>query len=147
MWGNSMNCKNAIIWRIANKECDKITRKIILYFQKMTDCLMSGDDSGLKNTWDEICVQVQGEKFISWDIYFQEIHSRVQYEVEKLGIVIKQAIWLQTEEGIEWEDGEEEDYNQLAICENDIVEYIVNEFVLAAAVNYNNTRIENFIWG
>lgn len=142
-----MNYKDAIIWKIADKECNKITRKVILSFQKMIDCLISGDDSGLKNTWDEICVQAQGEKFISWGIYLQEIESRVQCEVEKLDIVIKQAIWLQTREGTEWEYDGEEDYNQLAICESDIVEYIVREFVLSAAARYSNKGIENFIWG
>ena len=142
-----MNYKDKIIWKVADKECNKITRKIILYYQKRTDCLMSGDDSALKNTWDEICGQVQKEESIYWNVYLQDIYSRVKYEVEKLYIIMKQAIWIQTKEGIEWEDNEEEDYDQLSMCENDIIEYLVRDFILSTAGNYTNMRIANYIWG
>lgn len=35
---------------------------------------MSGD-SGLRNVWEEVCVQMQGEKSFYWSLYEQHIYS------------------------------------------------------------------------
>lgn len=138
-----MKYKDEIICKIGEKECDKISKNVILHFQNMTDCLMSGDDSYLKNTWDEICFQVQQEESFCWKLYLQEIESRVNYEVKKLDIAIKEAIWLQTKEGIEWEeDDEEKDCKQLPICNEDIIRYIVTNFVLLSASKYDYSKEE-----
>ena len=45
--------------QLARRLCRKISIKVVRSFQKM-HVMMSGDDTPLKNTWDEICVQVQG---------------------------------------------------------------------------------------
>lgn len=71
----------------------------------------------------------------------------IQREVEHLNIATKQAIWLQTEEGIDWENTIEEDEEQdeIAYCEDDIIEYILSEYVLSAAEDWTNKRIEKYI--
>ena len=65
-----------ILAEIARKACERISRKVILAIQKMTEGRLSGDDSGLKNLWDEVCCQVAmssrkgaragGEKGATW---------------------------------------------------------------------------------
>jgi hypothetical protein len=106
--------------------------------------MQSGDDTPLKNVWEEICVQVQGEESIMWDAYTDTTASLIQNEVKRLDIQTKQVIWLQTEEGIDWE----EDYknqNAPVYCEDDIAEYILQRFVLSVATNWTNKRIEKYL--
>lgn len=46
--------------------------------------LLSGDDSGLKNTWEEICVHVQGQESFHWEAYKDTIKGLAESELEKL---------------------------------------------------------------
>lgn len=141
-----MRYKDEIIREIAEIESKKIVRKIILFCQKNTQNLLSDEDSGLKNIWDEICVQMQYQESTFWEWYLIFIESYIMEEVKKLNIVIKKTIWLQTMEGIEWEDDEDEeiDHSRVSIDENDIVQYISRN-VLSAACDYTNARIEKYL--
>jgi hypothetical protein len=49
--------KDQIIEVFADNQCKQITRRVISQLMKCTD-LLSGDDTILTNTWDEICVQL-----------------------------------------------------------------------------------------
>jgi hypothetical protein len=60
--------KTGIVRAVAQKAAQRIAHKVIAELQLMTDKL-SGDDSELETTWDEICVQVQGEESIFWECY------------------------------------------------------------------------------
>jgi len=39
-----MNYKDRIIEKIADKACNSISSRIVRSLQKMTDCMLSGDD-------------------------------------------------------------------------------------------------------
>lgn len=42
---------------------EDLVRQTIKSLEEMCgDCLLSGEDSGLKNVWEEVCVQVQDEE-------------------------------------------------------------------------------------
>ena len=49
--------ESVIVRDLARQVCRRVTQRTIDSLIKMKICL-SGDDSELKNTWDEICVQV-----------------------------------------------------------------------------------------
>jgi len=104
-----MDYKDEIITEISDIESKRISHKVIRDLQKMKECMLSGVDTILKNVWDEVCVQVQDEESWEWDSYLDMISSIIRYEVRKLNMVTKKAIWLQTEEGFEWERHHEED--------------------------------------
>lgn len=70
-----MNPRDRIISRLADLECKRLSRKVIRGLQKMTEGMQSGDDSVLANVWDEVCVQVQGQEFVMWDVYLDTISS------------------------------------------------------------------------
>jgi len=136
--------RDKIIKEIAQDHCRKISGKVIRKFKKMKEGMQSGDDTPLKNIWDEICVQVQGEESVFYDIYQYMIRSSIQYEVENLKDEIKQAIWLQTDRGFEWEYGDES-HAEATCCEEDITDHIFYKFVLSAAGDWTNKRIEKFL--
>ncbi len=138
-----MNYRDKIICDFAEAACNRISRKVIRSLTRMTNGMQSGDDTPLKNIWDEICVQAQDQDSVMWDAYSDTIHSLVLEEVTKLDTATKQAIWLQTDAGIDW-SVDNEDHEVPSNCE-EIAQYTLDTFVLAAAGNWTNKRIERYL--
>jgi hypothetical protein len=139
-----MDYKDEIISEISVIESKKISNKVIRNLQKLKDCMLSGDDTILKNVWDEVCVQVQYEESWAWDAYIDTIRSMIKYEVEQLSNAIKKAIWIQTEEGFDWVINNEED-ESIVFSVEDIIEYILHNYVLSEAADWTNKRIEKYL--
>jgi len=149
-----MNYKAKIIRHVSHKACEEISAKVVKILRKMTEGMQSGDDTPLKNIWDEVCVQVQDEYSVMWDYYLETISSMIEKEVCMLDDLVIGAIWLQTDEGDDWadeiqdriHDGEIHEYDQESVDYNldDINEYILNEYVLITASEWTNKRIDKF---
>jgi len=119
---------------------------------------LSGDDSPLENTWDEICVQRQSEDSFCWDVYEQTIRATIRYDIESLPGHEPQAIWLQTDQGIDWtfdfdnEDEEQapivdfdnEDKKQAPIDYDEIEDYLL-QYILQSAESWSNARIREYL--
>jgi hypothetical protein len=131
----------------ATKTCKKISTHVIRTLQKTTEG-MQNVDSPLKNLWDEICVQVQGQESVMWDAYLLTIGKLILRELNSIDRNIKESIWLQTQQGMDWEDeNEDKDYEEqepMGVNDDDIVEYILQEFVLAKAADWENKRIQEY---
>ena len=140
-----MNHQDAVIKGISDISCTKISGKVIRYFQKMKEGLQSGADTTLKNVWDEICVQVVGEESYCFSSYIDTARRYIHIEIEKLDERIKQAIWIQTDQYLDSEEDDEK-YDPSIYCEDDVIEYILNDFVLREAERWTNKRIENYLW-
>jgi hypothetical protein len=108
--------------------------------------LLAGDDSGLKNTWEELCVQAQLERSVYWDIYIEDLQQSVAVEVEQLQPYEREAVWLQTPAGEDWdfEDEKSREPNPF-MCQEEIVEYLTNEYVLTDAGRWSNQRIRKYL--
>jgi len=137
--------ESAVIRAFAEEICQQLTRKMIADLQKMKDALRSGDGSGLENTWDEICVQIQYEQSIYWDAYDSTVRQMVEAEVEKLSPHEREAIWLQTLEADDWEFDEESEHDHYPVCNDDIVGYVVKERIYHEAGRWNNQRIREYL--
>jgi hypothetical protein len=110
----------------------------------MTDT-MSGDDSELKTTWDEICAQVQYEESFHWDAYDHTVRCIVRGHVAKLPKHERDAIWLQTNAGSDWDCEEPSDREADPVQDDDIVDWLTREYVYAEAGNWSNGRIRAYI--
>lgn len=75
---------------------EKGANQIIRSFQRL-DINLSGWE-GL-NTWDEICVQVQGEYSFDWNLYEVAMDEFAHSFFEKLSYPEKLTIWYNTHEG------------------------------------------------
>lgn len=137
--------QSRVVRKLAESVCDRITRRVVTSLQRMQD-LLSGDDTGLRNTWDEICVQVQGEYSYSWDAYEETVRSLVETRVEELSDFEREAIWLQTPDGQDWDfDAEEPDSNP--VVTEDIVEYLMSQYIFAKAADWSKVRIRQYLDG
>jgi hypothetical protein len=106
---------------------------------------LSGDDTELANTWDEICVQVQYEESFYWDAYDETVRQVVSSCIMNLDNHERAAIWLRTSAGIDWECEEANERVVDPAIDNDIVEYLTTEYVYLEAGRWSNHRIREFI--
>lgn len=137
--------ESAVVCELAEHICERITRSIIATLQRMNNGLLSGDDSGLENTWDEICVQVQCEASFSWDAYDETVRGLVRADVEKLLPHERDAIWLQTPAADNWDCEDESRRAPYPVVGDDIVEYLITEHVYREAGNWSNRRIRKYL--
>lgn len=121
-----------------------LTDRCIAYLKDI-EASLSGDDSGLLNVWNEICVQIQGEHSIFWDAYDETVRSFVSGHVSELKDYEQKALWYQCEEYWDWciYDRQNED-EAPPIIEEDITNYILTEFIYPEAMEYTNESIEDF---
>jgi hypothetical protein len=52
-----------------------VVDRVVLDLRIDSRSRMSGD-SGLRNVWEELCVQMQGEKSFYWNLYEQHVYSQ-----------------------------------------------------------------------
>ena len=140
-----MKSEHDVLRKFADEIAERITRKTISDLQGIKESL-SGDDSGLENCWDEICVQFQSEASICWDVYEEVIHVSVMAHLEDLKEHEKIALWFQTDEGWDWlYDNPDEKNESPPVFNEDIKQYIVQEYVYQEAGNWSNKRIRGFL--
>ena len=85
----------------ADSLANTIALGVVASLKELTDTL-SGDDSGLTNAWEEVCVQVQGEESVDWETYREIINEFVRAELEALPYRDRAALWLHTDDGYSW---------------------------------------------
>jgi hypothetical protein len=121
--------ETAIVRAVAEEAARRITRKTITVLRRMKQTL-SGDDSELDTTWDEICVQIQHEESLSWEVYEEATRALVAGYVDELPKYVKQALWLQSEAGIEWDFEEPDEREPDPLLDDDIIDNLLKEHVL-----------------
>lgn len=133
------------IW--AEEIAQRVTGETIARLQRMRD-LMSGDDSGLENTWEELCVQVQGEESIFWSSYERVLDACIEQVIEERSRHEQVALWLVNEESFEWR--EEHGAEDLGV--DSIPIYLeamtadIRSQVLQVAADFENERIYRALW-
>lgn len=143
-----MDDRDRIIAWIAERESKQIARRVLRYLEGITTGKQSDDDSGLANLWDEVCVQVQGEESAMWEYYTEMMREMIEKQVNMLEVELRKAIWLQTDNGFDWRYDIEDDDETTTHFEYglaDIVNHVLEKFVLRLAHDYKNRRIEKFI--
>jgi hypothetical protein len=135
----------AIVRALAQEVCKRLVRKVVLHLQGMKESLLSGDDSGLQNTWEEICVQIQDEESVCWGAYDHTTRSLVTGFVGELPAHEREAIWLQTGPGQDWRFEDEAEREPYPVDNGDVVDYLVSEWVYAEADRWTNARIRKYL--
>ena len=133
-----------IVSALANEIANKLTRKTILALQRMSDTL-SGDESGLENVWDEICVQLQEGQPCHWDIYDLTVRSLIECDVFQLKNFEKLALWVQTDSYFDWDSEKQDDEQLPQIFEGDIVDFLLKEYVYSEAMDWKNSKITKYL--
>jgi len=136
--------ESAIVRKLAEHVLQRVTRKVVRDLQAMEEGLQSGDDSGLANIWDEVCVQVQGEQSAFWDMYLETIQSVAETHVDALKEHELEAAWLNTPEGRCWLREDDNERGALHPCKSDIARLVVDR-VLDKADSRESARIRRYL--
>jgi hypothetical protein len=132
-----------LLLNLSNIYKQPIVRSVIrqLIGLKDSSMLLSGDDSGLANVWDEICIQVQYEHSFYWSAYEETINNLIANELNKQPPAVK-VLFSYLGRG-EWatSDNEEEcfEYDEASACKE------IFEEVISEAGSYQNKRITRFL--
>ena len=134
----------AIVAAVAEHAAQRITRRTIRDLQRMPSDL-SGEGSGLANVWNEICAQVQHERSFAWNAYDQTARAVVDSLVEELLPHEQAALWLQTDEGIDWDSDDPAERATNPVATDDIAAYLLRDYIYPAAEDWSNTRIRAYL--
>lgn len=145
-----MKTESDVLKNFTDDIADRIVRKAIVEFRGIKST--SGDDSELKNAWEEICAQVQFESSYFWEIYDGAAWEIISHHASYLKPHEILAIWFQTDKGQDWQCTPvtiEERHDKTAgdpppACMDDIERYIQLR-LYDKAENYSNKRIEKFL--
>jgi hypothetical protein len=74
---------------------------------------VSGEDTPLRDPWDEICVQVQYSNSFHWSEYDDIVRQCVASELARSPKTHLNAMWLQTDSGCNWSNDDEADGSEI----------------------------------
>lgn len=134
-----------LAWRI---------KKVVIIHAKRSLCqlgsnsMLSGDDSPLRNVWDEVCAQQQGEESIYWSVYKETIDQILLDKVSQLDRASLLALWAQTDDGFDWLYDHHADDNGLekVTVDIDTVVTYLSAHLLRAATDENNERVQRYLY-
>ena len=131
--------------QLADHVCQRIAKRAISGLQRIA-AKLSGDDSKLQNPWDEICVQVQSEESFFWHVYEESMTGFLAGEVEQLKQFERDAIWLRTEAGVDWDwDDNPHKPSEPPTYDPEITDYVLHKYLLPAAESWSNRRIRAYL--
>lgn len=134
-----MKSEFSLLYAIAVLQRARITKQTIRSLKTFgREVMLSGDDSGLKNIWEEICVQFQWEESFHWDAYEDLIQKVI------LGILEKEPrpiIELLAYIGL---DDYSEEYENLVLDLDGAMQFVKEELYEEAA-NFQNGRIKRYL--
>lgn len=140
----TLSVSERITRALARATAERLSRRAVARLAKMRH-LLSGEDSELTSTWDEICVQVQGEESHFWGAYEHAIHDALALDVSSLPEHAQQALWLLTPEGEAWEVHHGDAGANPPVSHEDIVHFLTRGYVLPEAGRWTNKRIRAFL--
>lgn len=145
-----MHIERHIVTMLASKLSDNLFKDAIKELKEMSPQeMLSGEDSCLKNVWEEICVQVQDERSGFWDVYEETIDGLLAIKIEALDSNERLALWLTTDTGRDYIDDHHGDEKNTLDIPVDTYEIIVmlKDNLLSAAADYESSSISRFLWG
>ena len=154
--------------KLSDKSCKKIASKTIRWMRGFDTQLLEID--GLKNSWDDVCYQIQKEEFFYWSHYYDMVASNILSLLAEQEDYEVNSIWLQTNDVdyqlselwsdgqmVRWSDGQMVRWSDGMIIDNqyktiylscyihDIARYITGEYIYKQAEDWRNDRLRQFL--
>jgi transcriptional regulator of heat shock response len=134
--------ENDCIEQIKNYHAKFIVNKTIRELKKIKDMQLSGDDSGLKNFWEEYAVQLQEEQSFFFDTYVETIRNFVDAEISKQPEEIQKL--LDFSENEDFDEDDEFENCKFYYNRDKAVDSILND-IDSIAINFENKNITKYL--
>ncbi len=131
----------------ASQLSETLIKDAIQSLEEMDSQEMLSGDSGLKNVWEEVCVQVQDEQSFFWETYVETMEGLLAGFVELLDASAQLALWTLTESGRDYIDDHQADDEAALDIPVDAVEIVamLMDSLLSAAANHESASISRFL--
>ncbi len=142
-----MRIEQHLVAAWASQLSDKLIKEAILSLEAMDSQEMLSGESGLKNVWEEICVQVQDEQSFFWGTYVEIMEELLAGHVEMLDVDARLALWTLTNSGWEYIDDHQADDAaglDIPVAADEIVAMLMDR-LLSAAANHESRSISRFL--
>ena len=141
-----VKAEDLIVGDLAEALCKRMANQVRAELQGANHRGMSGPDSVLQNTWDEICVQLQWEESVMWDAYEETVKAVVGGLVAELSRYELEAIWLQTGEAWDSDDSGEElpEGKRPGVYVEAVEQYVIKDYVYPMASDWSNSQIRAY---
>lgn len=140
-----MGVERGVVLSFARQIGDDVANAVVENLKSMTQFLQSGDDSGLVNMWEELCVQVQGEEIADYAGYEVAVDSCIEDSLDTLAPHERFALWLATDAGFDWSCDQQDDDEKPPIELQDIIEEL-RPLVISKAGDFENENIRRYRW-
>lgn len=139
-----------VIQDLANSIIAKIAESAISEMKKNRDVLLSGEDSGLRNLWEEYVAQVRGGESFHYDEYQEAVENYCSSEVNKISKLEKLIVTLgadqTSQEFEEWlEESEKAIHYENILPNNAIIISEVCQQIERIAEEYTSRNIERYL--
>lgn len=131
----------------ASQLSDKLIKDAIQSLEEMDSQELLSGDSSLKNVWEEICVQVQGEQSFFWENYVENMDGLLAGYVEMLDPNARLALWTLTESGRDYINDHRTDSEaglDIPVDADEILA-MLRDGLLSAAANHESPSISRFL--
>ena len=116
----------------------RVVRRVIRLLQGLD----SGHDVG--SIWNAVCVQAQGDEWVHWSLFEEQIESSTENELSRLPQREVDLLWLQTDEGGTWLSMAAEAGTAVPSHLDDIAKDVYME-ILARASDWSNKTIRGYL--
>lgn len=138
-----MNPYERIVSEIADACSGRLVKRVVRRLQRIPITL-SGEDSGLQNAWDDTCAQVQQEQSVFWEMFDEMVESAIEAELGKMVRYELEALWIETDEGVEWSGTDEAEGARAAPSTPTVVSAIKMK-VYGRASDWTNARLREYL--
>lgn len=149
-WGSDFSTMRLPSDEEGERIVERLVKRCARRLARLNDpsMLLSGQDSGLKTVWDEICVQCQDMESDDWAAYAATIRAELQGLITDLRPRELLAIWMLTEPGVSYrydiKHGCPPD-PQDARPDEKVIEQLLRRRLFNYAESYTNRKITRFM--
>lgn len=123
-----------IISKAADVYLEIIISKLIFKLKRVDQSLRSSPDNGLNNLWEDICVQKQTERWDGYNLLENYLEAEISLLVDNLSEHVLMIL--------SYDEFEKNDFG----INIDLINEKVLETLYFEADNYNNKRIERYLY-
>jgi len=135
----------SILYNLKEYHAQKIGVKVIRILKQLKgDSLLESSDHGLKNTWEEICVQIQDEESVFWNAYDETVEQTINFVFKKVDNEILKFLSIMSDDEFNVTEKDNFKYEDYAFNTDSAGDVVKKEVYNRARV-FSNNNIKRYL--